>query len=256
MIHTGAEVRQLCRAGKLRHQTSGLAPGFVQANMYVLPKAHADAFKQFCLRNPKPCPLLDVTPCRTKTKLAADVDLATDLPQYCVFRDGKLVDTVSDVSDLWAEDMVAFLLGCSFSFEEALLDAGLPVRHVEEGVNVPMFVTDVDTAPAGPFHGKVVASMRPMTPAQAKQAAAVTAEFPAVHGAPLAQGQGALGVTSLEPQFGDRVTVKDGEIPVFWACGVTPQLAVQNAKLPLVITHAPGKMLVTDWKNEDLKGDA
>ena len=245
-----AAVREAIRQGEWTGPTAGLASEFVQANLVVLPEADAFGFLRFCLRNPKPCPVLEV--CEPGSpepeRLAPGADLRTDLPGYRVWRAGELVDERADVASLWREDLVAFLIGCSFTFERAMLAAGLPVRHIEEGVNVPMYRTSRECAPAGRFSGTLVVSMRPMTPAQAVLAAEVTARFTDTHGAPVHAGDpGELGIADLgAPDYGEAVTVRAGEIPVFWACGVTPQAVAVASRPELMITHAPGHMFVTD----------
>jgi uncharacterized protein YcsI (UPF0317 family) len=255
---TGAEVRQQARAGSLTGPTAGLALGFVQANLVVAPKELAFDFLLFCQRNPRPCPLLDVTePGDPEPRFTAPgADLRTDLPRYRVFKNGELVDEPKDLLNYWREDLVAFLIGCSFTFESALLQAGLPVRHIEAGVNVPMYRTNIACRPAGIFHGPMVVSMRPMTPHQALQATRICSRFPRVHGAPIHFGDpGAIGITDLDrPDFGDPVPIHEGEVPVFWACGVTPQAVAIEAKPALLITHKPGHMFVTDWRDVDLEG--
>ena len=255
-LTTGAAVRQACRTGAWRTQTSGLAAGFAQANRVILPAADAADFRLFCERNPKPCPLLDVTaPGDPTPKIAApDADLRTDLPGYRVWRRGELVAEVPEIRDLWSDDLVAFLIGCSFTFEAALLSDGVPVRHVELGRNVPMYRTNIPCTPAGRFHGPLVVSMRPMKPAEAIRAVEVTSRFPAVHGSPVHWGDPlAIGITALDrPDFGEAVPIYPGEQPVFWACGVTPQAAVMAAKPEFCITHQPGMMLVTDLRDADL----
>ncbi|REJ73689.1 MAG: putative hydro-lyase [Planctomycetota bacterium] len=253
---SGSEVRSACRNGELTGHTSGLAPGYAQANLVVLPREYAFDFLLFCQRNPKPCPLLDVTePGETSPLRAAPAaDLRTDLPRYRVWRNGKLADEPGDVSSLWRDDLVSFVIGCSFTFEAAMLRAGLPVRHVEQGCNVPMYKTNIACDPAGCFSGPLVVSMRPMTHSQAVQAVQVTSRYPQVHGAPVHFGEPSLiGVGDLSrPDFGDAVEVRDGEIPVYWACGVTPQCALMNAGVPFAITHSPGCMFVTDLLDESL----
>jgi uncharacterized protein YcsI (UPF0317 family) len=260
LIHaTGPEIRKEARAGKLTGPTAGLAMGFVQANLVVVPKELAFDFLLFCQRNPKPCPLLDVTePGDPEPRLVAPgADLRTDLPRYRVYKNGELVDEPTDLMSYWRDDSVGFLIGCSFTFENALLQAGLPVRHLEAGVNVPMFRTNLACRPAGIFHGPMVVSMRPMTPHQAIQASQVCHRFPRAHGAPVQCGNpGAIGINDLmHPDFGDPVSIKAGEVPVFWACGVTPQAVAMEVKPPLLITHKPGHMFVTDWRDVDLEGD-
>lgn len=255
-FQTGQQVRQACRNGQWTEQTSGLAIGYAQANLAILPKDLADDFHLFCQRNPKPCPLLDVTEqgSPVPTKIAPDADIRTDLPRYRVWKNGELVDEPTDITNLWQDDFVAFLIGCSFTFEAAMLREGLPVRHIERGCNVPMFRTNIECTPAGPFHGPMVVSMRPLTPEDAERAVQITSRYPAVHGAPIQLGNPEeIGISDLaRPDFGDPVPIRDGEIPVFWACGVTPQSVIMSAKLPLMITHAPGCMFVSDVRDETL----
>ena len=256
---TGADVRCAARAGELTGPTAGLAMGFVQANLVIVPKDLAFDFLLFCQRNPKPCPVLDVTePGDPEPRLAAPgADIRTDLPRYCVYKDGQLAEEPTDLTHHWRNDLVGFLIGCSFTFESALIQAGLPVRHIEAGVNVPMYRTNVPCKPAGMFHGPMVVSMRPMTPNQALQAARVCSRFPRAHGAPVHFGNpGSLGIGDLmRPDFGDPVPIKAGEVPVYWACGVTPQAVAMEAKPSLLITHKPGHMFVTDWRDVDLEGE-
>jgi uncharacterized protein YcsI (UPF0317 family) len=249
-------LRATIRAGGFDRPTTGQAPGFVQANLVIVPQAHAFDFLLFCQRNQKPCPLLEVVEAGQveAKRLAPGSDLSRDIPKYRVFRDGRMVEERTDVSALWQKDFVSFLLGCSFSFEKPLMDAGLEVRNLTCGVNVPMFRTDIPTRPAGAFQGPLVVSMRPFSPEHAIKAALVTAKLPDVHGAPVHQGDPRrIGIQNLQaPEYGDAVPVREGEIPVFWACGVTPQEALLRAKLPLAITHAPGHMFVSDRKEEEL----
>jgi len=250
------EARRAIRAGLHRGHTAGLAPGYVQGNLCILPAADAADFLLYCQRNPKPCPLLAMSDAGDPRlpALGADLDIRTDLPGYRVFRDGEPVEDVPDIRALWRDDLVAFVLGCSFSFEQALLDAGVPLRHIATGRNVPMYQTNIDTAPAGKFHGKLVVSMRPFSPADAIRAIQITSRFPNVHGAPVHIGDPALiGIEDIDtPWVGDRTEVKPGELPLFWACGVTPQSAVRAARPPFCITHVPGYMLVTDLRNASL----
>ena len=250
------KARLMIRAGEHRGPTAGLAQGFVQGNLCILPADYALEFASFCQRNPKPCPLIGMSaPGDPRIPaLAEDMDIRTDLPQYRIFRDGELVDEPSDIIDLWRDNMVSFVLGCSFSFEEALLDVGIPLSHIERGENVAMYKTNIDTVPAGRFHGKMVVSMRPLKPAEAIQAIQITARFPGVHGAPVHLGlPHQIGVDDLEKTFaGDSPRMKEGEMPVFWACGVTPQVAVEQARPPICITHAPGCMVITDLPNSSL----
>jgi uncharacterized protein YcsI (UPF0317 family) len=190
----------------------------------------------------------------TLPELGDDIDIRVDLPQYRVWRNGVLAEQVIDISELWQADWTAFALGCSFSFEEALLDAGIEIRNLTEGVNVPMYTTHIPCAASGPFSGNMVVSMRPMVASDAIRAIQICSRFPSVHGAPIHLGDPSqIGIADLsKPNFGAAVTVRDSEIPVFWACGVTPQVALQTAKLPIAVTHEPGHMLVTDLKNTDL----
>jgi len=248
-------LREAIRKGKWQGTTAGCCPGYVQANLMVLPYKHAFHFLLFCQRNPKPCPVLEVLePGEWEAKhLAPGSDIRKDLPKYRLFWKGR-VEEVNDISHLWRDDLVSFLIGCSFTFESGLLKAGIPVRHIEEGKNVPMYITNMPCEPAGPFHGPMVVSMRPVPPKLISKAVQVTSRFPSVHGAPIHVGSpDLLGVSNLDkPDFGDPVTIRDGEIPVFWACGVTPQVALLNAGLEFAITHAPGHMFVTDILDEDL----
>ncbi len=250
--------RAAMRAGRWTRPTAALAPGYVQANLVVLPREWAFDFLLFCQRNPKPCPLLAVAePGAVELPGWADeLDLRTDLSGYRVFEHGSCVAEAGDVVRWWRDDLVSFALGCSFSFEQALLEAGLPVRHHDLDRNVPMYRTDIDCRPAGRLHGKMVVSMRPFRPADAIRAVEVTARFPAVHGAPVHLGAPAqIGVRDLaHADFGDDPVIRDGELPVFWACGVTPQVVLEAARPPFCITHAPGHMLVTDRTNASLVG--
>ncbi|MDW7709184.1 MAG: putative hydro-lyase [Deferrisomatales bacterium] len=257
-LPTGRDVRDACRRGELTGPTAGLAPGYGQANLVVVPQEAAEDFAAFCERNPRPCPLLERTGPGgwEPRRLAPGADLRTDLPRYRVLREGRCTARPTDILSLWREDFVAFLLGCSFTFEAALLDAGVPVRHLEEGRNVPMFRTSLACVPAGPFRGPLVVSMRPMPPEQAARAAEITARHPHFHGAPVHVGDpGAIGVADLaRPDYGDAVTVRPGEVPVFWACGVTPLEALLGAGLEVAATHEPGHMFVTDLSDRDLLG--
>lgn len=259
MMNTGAEVRAACRSGRLAGPTPGLAPGFVQANLVVLPQDWAWDFLLFCQRNPKPCPLLDVTePGDPEPRLTAPgADLRTDLPAYRIWKDGKLVEEPTDISRHWRSDLVGFLIGCSFTFENALLAAGVPVRHIEERVNVPMYRTNVPCRDAGRFRGPMVVSMRPLEPRHAVVATRICSRFPRAHGAPVHLGDpAAIGVRDLsKPDFGDPVSIRPGETPVFWACGVTPQAVLMEAKPPFAITHKPGHMFFTDLKDSDLEAE-
>ncbi|MBI4081077.1 MAG: putative hydro-lyase [Candidatus Lambdaproteobacteria bacterium] len=255
-VASARALRREIRAGRFTGQTSGQAPGYVQANLVVVPREAAFDFLLFCQRNPKPCPLLEVVEAGATAppRLAPGADLRTDLPRYRVFRDGVMSEERSEVRDLWRGDFVSFLLGCSFSFEQPLLAAGLEVRHLRCGCNVPMYRTSIPCRSAGPFSGPLVVSMRPFRPADALRATLVTGAFPEVHGAPIHQGEpAAIGIADLaRPEYGDPVPIEAGELPVFWACGVTPQEALLRAKLPLAITHAPGHMFVSDLRESEL----
>lgn len=255
-LQTGEQVRLACRSGEFNEQTSGLAEGFAQANLVILPRDLAADFLLFCQRNPKPCPLLDVTEpgSATPTRAAPDADLRTDLPCYRVWRQGRLEAEVTDIRDLWQNDFVSFVIGCSFTFEGALLRAAVPVRHIELGKNVPMYRTSIACQRAGVFHGPLVVSMRPLKPADAIRAVQITSRYPSVHGAPVHLGfPERIGIADLSrPDFGDAVPVADDELPVFWACGVTPQAVAMAARPPLMITHSPGCMFVTDMRDEQL----
>jgi uncharacterized protein YcsI (UPF0317 family) len=255
---TAAAVRAACRAGTLTGPTPGLAAGFVQANLVCLPRDWAFDFLLFCQRNPKPCPLLDVTEPGDPEPMhaAPGADLRTDLPAYRIWRDGELVAEPTDVREHWRDELVGFLIGCSFTFEAALQTAGVPVRHIEQGVNVPMYRTSVPCTPAGQFSGPLVVSMRPLTPAHAVTATRVCGRFPLAHGAPVHFGDpAAIGIRDIaKPDFGDPVRIDPGEVPVFWACGVTPQTAVMQAKPPFAITHKPGHMFLTDLRDHQMEG--
>jgi uncharacterized protein YcsI (UPF0317 family) len=250
------EMIQSIRGGDFQGQTAGATPGVVQGNVAILPADWAEDFVRFCRLNPKPCPLIGLgEPGDPRLpELGEDIDIRTDVPMYRVFRDGVAVEDVPDIRHLWRDDFVAFVLGCSFSFEEALIQAGVPMRHIERGTEVPMFRTNIETRPAGRYHGPMVVSMRPLTPARAIRAIQITSRFPSVHGAPVHFGDpAAIGIADVhEPDFGEMVPVEEGEVPVFWACGVTPQAIVEQAKPPICITHKPGYMLVTELLNAEL----
>ena len=252
---SASKLRALIRTGEWKHPTSGVASGYVQANLVMLPEAQAFNFLLFCVRNPKPCPILDVLePGVFEPKIAPSADLRTDLPRYNIFENSQLKEEVQDVVKYFRDDMVSFLLGCSFSFENAMQAAGLPIRNIEQGKNVSMYITNRPCISAGPFSANLVVSMRPLTPEQAVRAVQVTTRFHLTHGAPVHMGSPEeIGIKDInQPDFGDAVTIRPGEIPVFWACGVTSALAVTSTPLPLVMTHAPGHMFVSDLKDEDL----
>lgn len=253
---TAADARRAIRRGEWTGHTSGMADGRVQCNVVILPKSLAYDFLLYCQRNPKPCPLLAVSaPGQAALPgLADDLDIRCDVPRYRVWRNGELLDEPTDIRNLWRDDLVTFAIGCSFSFEQALLEAGVPVRHIEQHRNVPMYRTNRATVEAGVFSGPLIVSMRPMHPQDAIRAVQVTSRFPTVHGAPVHLGDpGSIGISDLSrPDYGDAVDIHDGEIPVFWACGVTPQAAIEQAKPEFCITHAPGAMLITDLLNSPL----
>jgi uncharacterized protein YcsI (UPF0317 family) len=254
---SGRDVRLACRSRSQAGPTPGLALGYVQANLVVLPREWAFDFLLFCQRNPKPCPLLDVTePGDPEPKFVAPgADLRTDLPAYRVWKDGQLVDEPTDIREFWRDDFVAFLIGCSFTFENALIESGIPVRHIDAGVNVPMYRTNIPCKPAGRFAGPMVVSMRPLSSSQAIRATTICQKYPLAHGAPVHFGDpAAIGIRDIaKPDFGDPVDIRPGEQPVFWACGVTPQAVLMQAKPPFAITHKPGHMFLTDLKDRDLE---
>ena len=244
------EVRKSIREGSWDNYTKGLTMGYTQANLVVLPKEDAFEFLVFCQRNPKPCPVIEVTDVGSPEPVhtAPGADLRTDLPKYRIFRRGELVDEPTDISSYWRDDLVAFLLGCSLTFESALLAAGVPIRTLEMGIGTCDFVSSIRCVPAGKFHGPMVVSMRPMSPAQAVRATQVTTRFSATHGAPVHIGDpGAIGIEDINaPTFGAPVDFKPGEVPAFWACGITPQVVALESKVDFMITHKPGHMFITD----------
>lgn len=254
---TPGEARLKIRNGEITTQTSGMCNGYAQANLCILPKKYAYDFLLFASRNPTSCPILEVLDEGSRyTKYMADhADIATDIPKYRIYRNGELAEEVTDISAYWQEDFVSFLIGCSFSFEGELLDAEVPIRHIEQGRNVPMFLTNIPCEPAGIFHGNMVVSMRPIPYKQVIRAVTATAAMPKVHGAPVHIGDPAqIGIADVrKPDFGDSVEIHDGDVPVFWPCGVTPQAAIMAAKPELAITHAPGHMFLTDVRNSTLK---
>ena len=252
----GAQARATIRRGDWTAHTSGLSSDLVQGNVVILPQALATDFLRYCQRNPKPCPLLAVSEPGDPTlpTLGQDIDIRSDVPRFRVWRFGELVDEPRNIASLWRDDLVTFVIGCSFSFEQALLEAGLPLRHVAQKRNVAMYRSNIATQPSGPFSGPMVVSMRPMKAADAIRAVQITSRFPNVHGAPVHIGDPALiGIVDLmQPDYGDAVEVMPDELPVFWACGVTPQAAIAQARPEFCITHAPGAMLITDLRNHQL----
>ena len=245
-----ARVRAAIRSGAYRAHTAGLGAGYLQANLAILPEAHALDFMRFCQRNPKPCPLTGVsdTGDPIMRTMGRDIDIRTDVPAFNIYRDGLLAGETTDITDIWRDDLVVFALGCSFTFEHALGRAGIPVWNVEHDRTVPMFRSSIETVPAGPFRGKMAVSMRPIPKARVDEAIAISRRYPLAHGAPVHVGDpAAIGIADIaRPDWGHAAPVGPDEVPVFWACGVTPQIALEAARLPLCITHKPGHMLITD----------
>ena len=249
------DVRQKIREGTYNGQTAGLCLGYLQGNIAIVPADYAKDFLQFCRNNPKPCPLVGMSAPGSPSlpSLGKDIDIRTDVPAYHVYREGQLEARVASLSEIWQDDMTTFVLGCSFSFEEALIADGISLRHIDTGKTVAMYRTSFETIPAGPFVGPIVVSMRPLSPDNIDRAREITARFPQAHGSPIHAGDpAAIGIEDINtPDWGDQTEIKPGETPVFWACGVTPQAAIQAARLPLFISHAPGHMLITDIKSDD-----
>jgi len=238
------------RAGRYRSHTAGLGAGYLQTNLAILPESHALDFMRFCQRNPKPCPLVGVSDTGDPRMftLGADIDIRTDVPAYNLYRQGILDRSVTDIADIWSDDLVAFALGCSFTFEQALQDVGIPQWHIENDTTVPMFRSNIQTVPAGPFSGRMVVSMRAIDPRRLDEVVEICRRFPLAHGAPVYWGDPeGIGIADINrPDWGDAAPVENGKIPLFWACGVTPQVAIERAGVPLCITHKPGHMLITD----------
>jgi len=250
-----AQVRKRIRSGEITTPTAGMCRGYAQANLVILPGDYANDFREFARKNPRPCPVLEIVEGTPLTRtMAQGADITRDIPKYRIYKDGVLAETVTDASAYWRDDFVGFLIGCSFSFEEALMQAGIKIRHIMCGCNVPMYKTNIMTTPAGPFSGPMVCSMRPMPLNDALLASKITGDMPNVHGAPVHIGDPSeIGIADVaHPDYGDAVEILPGEVPVFWPCGVTPQAAVENARPPIVITHAPGYMFITDIKNDAL----
>ncbi|MBI2853964.1 MAG: putative hydro-lyase [Chloroflexi bacterium] len=250
------DLREAIRRGEFSGPTCGLVPGYAQSNLVILPRELAFDFFLFCQRNPKPCPILEVLePGRYEPALTTPgADIRTDVPLYRIYKNGKLSSEEKNITNYWRDDLVSFLLGCSFTFEAALVRAGIAVRHIGEGKNVPMYITNIPTVPAGSFFGPNVVTMRPIPRNKVVKAVQITSRFPAVHGAPVHIGDPEeIGIRDLsKPDYGDAVEVKPGEVPVFWMCGVTPQAVALRSKPSLMITHSPGYMFVTDMLDEDL----
>ena len=251
-----SEVRQLIREGKVVAPTSGMCEGHLQGNLAILPKELAYDFLLFAQRNPKACPILDVTDVGSPEAriMAPNSDIRYDIPKYRIYKNGELVEEVENIEKYWRDDFVAFVIGCSFSFEKALVDANIPVRHIEDCHNVPMYLTNIETTPAGMFHGKMVVSMRPIPYKDVVKACNITARFPAVHGAPVHVGNPEqIGIKDInKPDFGEPSKINEGEVPVFWACGVTPQSIAMESKPEIMITHSPGYMLILDKTDSDV----
>ena len=250
------ELRTDIRKGDWTGPTAGLAAGYVQANLAVLPRDLAFDFLLYCQRNPSPCPVIEVVEAGSAEprQTAPGADLRTDLPMYRIYRHGEMAAEVGDITSHWRDDLVSFLLGCSFSFQQALTRAGIPVPHLEEGKSDPTYISSIETAPAGIFSGPMVVSMWPIHRRDVSRVIQITTRFPAVHGAPVHIGDpAAIGIQDLyRPDYGDVVRLKKGEVPLFWGCGVTPQAAALRSKPPLMITHAAGHMFITDLRCETL----
>lgn len=244
------EVRAAIRSGSYRSHTAGLGRGHLQANLAIMPEAYALDFMRYCQRNPKPCPLTGVSDTGNPAMftMGRDIDIRTDVPAYNVYRDGRLADTVEDISDIWQDDFVVFALGCSFTFEHALQKAGVALWHIDNDKTVPMFRSSIETVPAGPFRGKMVVSMRAIPKQRIAEVVEISKRYPLAHGGPVHWGNPAdIGITDLsKPDWGDPAPVPESHVPVFWACGVTPQVALEAAQMPICITHKPGHMLITD----------
>jgi uncharacterized protein YcsI (UPF0317 family) len=251
-FETALDVRLACRAGNLVGPTAGLAQGYQQGNVVILPADMADDFLRFCVRNPKPAPLLGVSEPGNPNipSLGTDFDIRRDVPRYRVFRNGEAAESLTDLDALWRDDFVTFVIGCSFSFETALLRDNIPVRHIDAGRNVAMYVTNIETEQSGPFGGPMVVSMRSFAPKDAISSVILSSRLPEAHGAPVHIGDpAAIGIADINaPEFGDAPVILPGDITVFWACGVTPQSAIRRAKPEIAIVHEPGHMLVTDLR--------
>ncbi len=245
-----AQVRDAIRSGQYTSHTAGLGRGYLQANLAIMPEVHALDFMRYCQRNPKPCPLTGVSDTGNPRMftMGRDIDIRTDVPAYNIYRDGTLAGSVTNITDIWRDDLVVFALGCSFTFESALQQAGIAVWHIDNDRTVPMFRSAIDTVPAGPFRGKMVVSMRAVSEERVDEVIRISRRYPLAHGAPMHVGDPAeIGIADLaQPDWGDAAPVAEGQEPVFWACGVTPQVAIENARLPFCITHKPGHMLITD----------
>jgi len=255
-IQNPIEARKIIRKNEYRDQTAGTASKYVQGNLCILPSKYSMDFASFCQKNPKPCPLIGFgTKGDPSLKDLGDIDIRTDVPQYRIWEKGKIIDEPYDIKKYWNEDLTTFVLGCSMSFELPLIEAGIPIQHIENDTIVPMYRTSIDCEPAGQFSGKLVVSMRPLNSKDAIRSIQISSRFPAVHGAPIHLGDPSeIGIKDImNPEYGDPPKAfKNNQIPVFWACGVTPQSVLQDSKPDFCITHAPGKMLITDKLNNDL----
>jgi len=253
---SAAQIRLDIREGRITGVSAGLGRNFVQANLAVLPRAQAYDFLLFCQRNPRPCPVVEVCDAGSPepTGVAPGADLRTDIASYRIYEHGKLVAEVTDIRPYWRDDLVAFLLGCSFTFEWALLEAGVRLWHIEHGRGVAMYRTSIACRPAGVFQGPMVVSMRPIRAQDVAKAVTTSARYPGAHGAPVHIGDpSALGIADIaQPDYGDPQTFGPNDVPVFWACGVTPQAVALASKPPLMITHSPGHMFITDLPNTAL----
>lgn len=251
------EVRKLIREEKITEPTTGMCGGYAQANLVILPKEYSDDFKLFTKKNPKPCPVLEITEKgNSYTKvIAKNANIASDIPKYRIYKKGQLIEECLNIEKYWNDNFVGFLLGCSFTFESALINEGIEIRHITMGRNVSMYKTNIMCKEAGVFKGPMVVSMRPIPKEQVEQAVEITGRYPMVHGAPIHIGNPReIGIKDIfKPEYGDTVEIKQGEVPVFWACGVTPQAAAEQAKPEIMITHAPGHMFIADVKNEELQ---
>ena len=250
------EIRKKIRDGEHTGPTSGIAGDKVQANLAILPKEYAFDFLLFAIRNSKPVPIIEVLEAgEFVSRYAKNSDIRTDIPQYNIYKNGELTETVSDIKKYWRDDFVTFLIGCSFTFEQAILDAGISIKHIDEGRNVAMYKTNIETEPAGVFKGNTVVSMRPFKKSLVDKVTEITNEFPNMHGGPVHAGDPKeIGIRNIDkPDYGDSIEIAEDEVPVFWACGVTPQNVVLNTKPEILISHAPGHMFITDINNEEYK---
>ena len=248
--------RERVRRGQWRSSTAGICPGYVQANLVILPKEFALDFTVFCIRNPQPCPILEILDPGDPTphEMAPGADIRTDLPMYRIFKDGALLEEREDIGEYWRDDLVSYLIGCSYTFEEALVRGGVPVRNYLERKDPGIYISNIPCRPAGIFSGPMVVTMRPIPASLVSRAVQITARFPKAHGAPVHIGDGALiGIPDLRRvDFGEVPDIEEGKVPVFWACGVTPQVVALRSKIPFMITHKPGHMFVTDLRIEEI----